>query len=157
MEPVPLTEVLAKAPEAFNMLHGCRLADESARFLIAECHQDFRKGFAGPLMIGQEADRKSGTGKWLSMLRFETVHASGKQGPIDDGKRFGHNSASGFTETIECCSSFQPVVHARALVEQATQQGKLTHLSQQTLETGGEDMPEADRWVPADPREGALM
>ena len=47
-------------------------------------------------------------------------------------------------------------MHARALVEQATQQGQLTHLAQQTLETGGEDMPEAHRWVPADPREGAL-
>ena len=156
MEPVPLTVVLAKAPEAFNMLHGCRPADESARFLIAECHKDLRKGFAGPLMTWQEADRKWGTGKWLPMPRFETVQASGKQRPIDDCKRFGHNSASGFTETIECCSAFQPVVHARALVEQATQQCKLTHLAQQTLETGGEDMPDAYRWVPADPREGAL-
>ena len=77
-------------------------------------------------MIGQEADRKWGTGKWLPMPRFEAVHASGKQRPIDDGKRFGHNSASGVTETIECCSAFQPVVHARALVEQTAQQGRLT-------------------------------
>ena len=156
MEPVPLTEVLAKGPEAFNKLHGCRPTDESALFLIAECNKDLSKGFAGPLMTSQEADKKWGPGKWLPMPRFETVQASGKQRPIDDGKRFGHNSASGFTETIECCSAFQPVVHARALVEQATLQGQLPGLSQQTLETGGEDMPEAYRWVPAHPKEGAL-
>ena len=51
---------------------------------------------------------------------------------------------------------FQPVVHARALVEQAAQQGQLSNLALHTLETGGEDMPEAYRWVPADPKEGAL-
>ena len=156
MEPVHLTEILATAPEAFRKLHACRPADESAHFLIAECHKDLGQGFAGPLMNGQEADRKWGTGKWLQMPRFETVQANGKQRPIDDGKRFGHNSASGFTETIGCCSAFQPVVHARALVEQAAQQGQLSILARHTLETGGEDMLEAYRWVPADPKEGAL-
>ena len=90
------------------------------------------------------------------MPRFETIQASGKHRPIDDGKRFGHNSASGFTETIECCSAFQPVVHARALAQQANLQGADASLFQQNLETGGEDMPEAYRWVPADPQEGAL-
>ena len=113
MEPVPLAELLAAAPEAFRKLHACRPADESAHFLISECHKDLRKGFAGPLLKEQEANGKWGTGKWLPMPRFEAVQANGEQRPIDDGKRFGHNSASGFTETIECCSAFQPVVHAR--------------------------------------------
>ena len=156
MEPVPLAEILATAPEAFRKLHACRPADESAHFLVAECYKDLRKGFAGPLLNGQGADRKWGTGKWLPMPRFEAVQANGKQGPIDDGKRLGRNSASGFTETIGCCTAFQPVVHARALVGQAAQQGQLSNLAQHTPETGGEDMPEAYRWVPADPKEGAL-
>ena len=90
------------------------------------------------------------------MPRFETVQARGKHRPIDDGKRFGHNSASGFTETVECCSAFQPVIHARALAQPAALQGAEAKQSQQELETGGKDMPEAYRWVPADPREGAL-
>ena len=79
-----------------------------------------------------------------------------KHRPIDDGRRFGHNSASGFTETIECCSAFQAVVHARALAQQALLQGAEAQLSRQTLETGGDDMPEAYRWVPAGPSEGSL-
>ena len=89
------------------------------------------------------------------MPRFETIEPSGKHRRIDDGSRFGHNSASGFRETIECCSAFQPVVHARAFAQQAILQGSESSLFLQNLETGGEDMPEANRWVPADPQEGA--
>ena len=82
------------------------------------------------------------------MPRFETIQASGKHHPIDGGKRFGHNSASGFTETIECYSAFQPVVHARALAQQAILHGCETSLSRQTLETGGEDMPAGYQLIP---------
>ena len=154
--PIPMQEILAGAPSAFAALSSCVPADEAAHFLLAESHKDLSKGFAGPLMTKAEADAKWGVGQWLPMPRFETIQASGKHRPIDDGKRFGHNAASGFTETIECCSAFQPVVHARALAQQAMLQGAAQRLSQQTLETGGEDMPEAYRWVPADPREGSL-
>ena len=96
-------------------------------------------------MTKDEADSKRGAGQWLPMPRFETTQASGKHRPIDDGKRFGHNSASGFTETIECCSAFQPVVHVRALAQQAILQDVDASSFQQNLETGGEDMPEAYR------------
>ena len=67
---------------------------------------------------------------------FEAVRASGNQRPIGECRRFGHNSASGFWETIEHCSAFWPVVHARALVQQATLQGVQAQLELQTLETG---------------------
>ena len=144
------------APAAFAALNRCVPTEEAAHFLIGECHKDHDKGFAGPLMTKDQADSKWGAGQWLPMPRFETIQASGKHRPIDDGKRFGHNSASGFEETIECCSAFQPAVHARALAQQAVLQGCDDLLSQQMLETGGEDMPEAYRWVPADPREGSL-
>ena len=143
--PVPMRELLADAPSAFAALDGCVPTDEAARFLLAESHKDLSKGFAGPLMTKAEADTKWGVGQWLPMPRFETIQASGKHRPIDDGRRFGHNSASGFTETIECCSAFQPVVHAHALTQQAMLQGAKEQLSRQTLETGGEDMPEAYR------------
>ena len=48
------------------------------------------------------------------------------------------------------------MVHARALAQQAVPHGCEALLFQQTLETSGEDMPEAYCWVPADPREGSL-
>ena len=156
IDAVPVDKLLTTAPAAFAALDRCVPTDEAAAFLLSECHKDLSKGFAGPLMTKEEADSRWGSGLWLPMPRFETIQASGKHRPIDDGKRFGHNSASGFSETIECCSAFQPVVHARALTQQAILQGAETRLSQHKLETGGEDMPEAYRWVPADPKEGAL-
>ena len=145
INPVPIKELPASVPAAFAALSSCVLTDEAARFLLAECHKDLSKGFAGPLMTKDEADSKWGAGQWLPMPRFETIQASGKHRPIDDGKRFGHNSASGFTETIECCSAFQPVVHVRALAQQAILQDVDASSFQQNLETGGEDMPEAYR------------
>ena len=154
--PVAVHELLASAPAAFAALYSCIPTDEAARFLSEESHKDLSKGFAGPLMTKHEADSKWGADRWLPMPRFETVQPSGKHRPIDDGKRFGHNSASGFTETFECCSAFQPVVHARALAQQAILQGAEAKLSRQELETGGEDMPGAYRWAAADPSEGAL-
>ena len=104
--PVPVRDLLAGAPSAFAALDGCIPTDEAARFLLAESHKDLSKGFAGPLVTKAEADAKWGMGQWLPMPRFETIQASGKHRPIDDGKRFGHNSAGGFTETVECCSVF---------------------------------------------------
>ena len=92
-----------------------RARDDSARFLKDECVKDYERGFAGPLLSRADMDRRYGEARWLPMPRFEVVQASGKRRPIDDGKRFGHNEASGFLETIERCSATQPATHLRAL------------------------------------------
>ena len=123
ISPAPIKDLLMTAPAAFAALNGCVPTNEAAHFLIGECHKDHDKGFAGPLMTKDQVDSKWGADQWLPVPRFETVQASGKHRPIDDGKRFGHNSASGFEDTIECCSAFQPAVHARALAQQAVLQG----------------------------------
>eukprot|EP00972_Heterocapsa_arctica_P100489 14817513-Heterocapsa_arctica.AAC.1 len=74
---------------------------------------------------------------------FEIVQASGKRRPMDNGARFGQNEASGFHETIECCTAVQPAVQPRALMTQAQKQGRLAEPQAEDIETGGEDMPEA--------------
>ena len=91
-----------------------------------------------------------GTADWVPLPRFEITQASGKKRPIDDGSKFGHNQAAGFVETIECCTAVQPALHVRLLH---------THMRDRIpraafcLETGGEDMPDAYRLVPANPSE----
>ena len=110
IEPVPIKDLLAAAPSAFAALNGCIPTEEAARFLLAECHKDLSKGFAGPLMTKEQADTRWGPGRWLPVPRFETIQASGKHRRIDDGKRFGHKSASGFTDnrmllSIPACSA----------------------------------------------------
>ena len=92
IDPVPIEDLLATAPAAFAALNGCVPTEDAAHFLIGECNKDLSKGFAGPLMTKDQADSRWGPGRWLRMPRFETIQASGKHRPIDDGKRFGHNS-----------------------------------------------------------------
>ena len=155
-EPMAEQELLARSSEAFAHLGRCVPEDDSARFLKDECVKDYERGFAGPLLSRADMDRRYGEARWLPMPRFEVVQASGKRRPIDDGKRFGHNEASGFLETIECCSATQPATHLRALYVAASQQGAADELQGHRAETGGEDMPDAYRWVPADPKEAHL-
>ena len=113
-------------------------------------------GASAAVKTKAEMDEKWGVGEWLPLPRFEIVQASGKKRPIDDGARLGHNAASGFEETIECCSALQPAVHAKLLFTEASLQGREPEMEQERLETGGEDLPDAYRWIPAAPTEGAL-
>ena len=159
IEPVPpisRAELLAGRAEAFQQLEARPESAEEAEFLLGECRKDLERGFAGPIMTMAEANNKFGEGGWLPLPRFEIVQANGKRRPIDDGARFNHNKASGFVETIECCSALQPAIHARLLIDAMKKfnGGAGPHAGQ--LETGGEDMPNAYRWVPALPSEGGF-
>jgi len=99
-------------------------------------------------------DALMGVGCWLPMPRFQHLQPNGKKRPIDDGKRNHHNMASGYTETLDCVSAMQPAVHVSALVRVAQRKGiSPTQLAQHSVETGGEDIPDAYRWVPSAPRE----
>ena len=47
----------------------------------------------------------------------------------------------------------QPAIHTRLLPQKARRQGSNAQLQKQSLETGGEDLPVAYRWVPSDPEQ----
>ena len=57
-DPVPVKDLLARTPAAFAALNSCIPTGEAARFLLAKCHKDLSKGFAGPLMTEDEANSK---------------------------------------------------------------------------------------------------
>ena len=82
IDPVPVNELLADVPTAFASLGSCTPTDEAARFLLAACHKDLSKGFAGSLMTEQEAGSKWGAGQWLPMPRFETVQPAASTVPL---------------------------------------------------------------------------
>ena len=48
----------------------------------------------------------------------------------------------------------QPVVHVSAMYEAIQREDPAEHLPE--VETGGEDLPEAYRWIPADPAEAHI-
>ena len=49
IDPVPIKDLLATAPSAFAALNGFVPTEDAACFLLAGCHKDLSKGFAGPL------------------------------------------------------------------------------------------------------------
>jgi hypothetical protein len=146
-------EFRRRAPEAPARFKNEPVRRADQEFLVAECRADESRGFAGPLMTEAGMDQQWGRGRWAPMPRFLHVQPNGKRRPIDDGARYSHNLAVGFEETIECCTAAHPAVHAQALVRAARAQNALESLRQHSLETGGEDVPNAYRWVPADPSE----
>ena len=137
---------------------------EEAAFLLQECVKDHNRGFGGPLRSKQELDREFGPGKWVPMPRFLHIQANGKWRPIDDGRRYSHNQATRYTETLDCVTAVQPGLHVRALCRAAQRKaGESAGSVQEAFEaiglggvgvrTGTEDMPDAYRYVPCHPEE----
>ena len=132
-------------------LAECKLqrADQDATFLWNACLDDASKGFGEQPVTEEELDSRFGPCGWCSNPRFCVTHASCKRRPIDDGKRSLVNAATSFSETLVLCTAFQLCISAQLLVEQASSRGIV--LSGQSLESGGEDLPDAYRHVPASP------
>ena len=97
---------------------------------------------------------KFGVGEWIPMPRFEHLQPSGKKRLIDDGFRYEHNDTTGYEQTMECCTVVQPRPHLRAVAKEARSEGvKRDEFRTLRFETGGEDMPDAYRWIPSMPCE----
>ena len=88
------------------------------------------------------------------MPRFLHIQPNGKWRPIDDGRRYAHNQATGYVESLDCVIALQPAVHLATLMKVLQRHG-YTHfqIGQLQAETGLEDIPHAYRWVPNAPNE----
>ena len=153
---VPMEMLLAGAEDTIDKFEAARRRPEHDEFLLAECVKDSRRGVAGPLCTRAEMDARWGSGRWLPMPRFQITQASGKLRPIGDGRRYEHNEACSYSETLDCPTALQPVVHlrafARAMADRWGEQWR-DQIPGATMETGTEDMPDAYRFVPAAPEE----
>ena len=75
---------------------------------------------------------------------------------IDDGAKFGHASGAGYSETIDLCTAVQHLQAreiAKALGNLGVPQPEAMELR---LESGSDDLPSANRWVPLRPEEQFL-
>ena len=116
-------------------------------------------------MTKDEVDRMFGKGNWLPMPRFMHVQPNGKRRPIDDGKKYMHNQATIYTETMDCVTAVQPAIHMKVLGSEVrkkvppnrrrTWKEAMKHLgvTDPRMESGTEDLPDAYRFVPGDPAE----
>ena len=76
------------------------------------------------MLTKEECDGMFGKGGWLPVIRFEHVQPGGKKRPIDDARRYGHNKAVEYTETLDCVSAFQPSLHVREMRRAVKQEAR---------------------------------
>ena len=134
-----------------SLAHRIPTVEESEAMLQA-CAKDELAGFAGPL-VTEEAMRRRFPAGWAPVERFnlQQFSAAGtvKNRPIDNAKRSGHNDTADAVEKLDLCSAVQPVLHVQALFA-ALQKRQVSNeeLAGLQVESGGEDLPDAYRYVP---------
>ena len=128
---------------------------EQSESLILACHKDEQAGFAGPL-LSEQAMNRIFPGGWAPVERFDLVQVTAageeKHRPIDNARRAGHNEAADAVEKLDLCAAHQPALHVQAL-SQALEEAEvpLLEISNLIVETGGEDLPDAYRYIPVSP------
>ena len=132
------------------MLSGGR--DDDADALFACAKEDALHNLGSQFFDKKDFDRSWGIGRWRAVPRL-APHQRGKLRPIDDARRGGHNDATTIREKIVLCNAAQPTLDTRALAEAAARCGLQQELAEHTLESGGEDMPNAFRTVPCAPED----
>ena len=105
---------MAGAEEVIATFIASKHKREEGEFLFPECLRDLERGTAGPLCTKDEMDKRRGAGRWLPLPRFQIVQASGKERPIDEGARNGHNEMVMYSETLYHPSPVQPAIQLRA-------------------------------------------
>ncbi|CAE7559557.1 unnamed protein product [Symbiodinium natans] len=110
--------------------------DEAAGF----CSPSFS---AGELLVGDQPARL--------IPRFCITQGTGKKRVIDDAAAGGQSAASEDHNKLDLCTALQPGVHARLLCSSLMRNGH--DPGEVRILTGGEDLPEAYRFTPMDPKE----
>ena len=80
--------------------------------------------------------------------RFCVEQASGKKRPIDDAQDGGQSDLTSDADKLELCSAFRPTQHLKAVEQAAELDGSSIVDVDDSFETGGEDLPDAYRFVP---------
>ena len=66
----------------------------------------------------------------------------------------GKNPLNAYCETLDCVTAIQPGINIKTFTTVALALGvPMAEVQAMVMETGGEDIPQAYRWVPGDPQE----
>jgi len=105
--------------------------------------------FGSKQYLKSELDQKWGAGRWIPLPTFDHVQASGKHRRIDNGLASGHNEATAYSEALESCNAFQPGFTAKLFYQEMVSAGVPRDVIRGVvIESRGEDMPDAYRWLP---------
>ena len=117
-------------------------------FLLNQSCLDADKGFCTyPLTWSELQSRVKGQ-PFRLIPRCVITQASGKQRVIDDAAKGGQSDTSRDSNKLVLCTALRPAQHAQALLSAMTVDGRLSAQAHDSLESGGEDWPDAYRHSP---------
>ena len=121
---------------------------KGAQFIWDKTLEDADKGWGERPVSAAALDKRSGRGEWAACPTFSIEQASGKRRRIADASKGRQNEHSHQDEKITLCAADQPAAAVKTLHEVAEDEG--VDLAQEgfTIETGGEDMPDAYKCMP---------
>ena len=154
--PISMDEVLGDW-QGHNaaILHALRpgIHDE---FTLTQSCADADKGFCSyPLSHSELLSELKGRAYRL-IPRCVITQSSGKQRVIDDAHRGGQSETSRDSNKLILCSPLRPAQHAQALVRNLSPESLQRAKQEDSLESGGEDWPDAYRHSPMSPDEAVL-
>ena len=121
---------------------------EHAQTILEATEADISKGFAEPMFTWGAFCSNYPAGTFRTIRRFPVLQSSGKVRPCDDGDGGGHTDLTCDDNKLSLCNALQPAVHIRALHQAAEELEVDITAWDESVETGGEDWPDAYRFTP---------
>ena len=117
-------------------------------FILQQSTKDFESGFCSPPLT-KEALLKQLKGRPYRLIpRCVITQSSGKQRIIDDADAGGQSETSRDSNKLVLCSALRPGQHAQAIVSRIPPEDLGAAKESDSLESGGEDWPDAYRHCP---------
>ena len=117
-------------------------------FLLSQSLADAEKGFCSEPMAWTELLRVMQGRAFRLIPRCVVEQANGKKRIIDNGDTGGQSERSVDFNKLVLCSALRPAQHVAAVASALGPQGWHARIQRDTLESGGEDWPEAYRHSP---------
>ena len=132
-------------PEAARIIQSLRPGEHDTAIVQAG-EEDQAKGFCGPPMTWAQLCQE--LPQFRLIRRFCIQQPSGKLRVIDDAADGGQSALSSDANKLDLCTSIQPGLHVQLLWQAASSSAHASELLQAGVWSGGEDLPNAYRYVP---------
>ncbi|CAE7685749.1 unnamed protein product, partial [Symbiodinium microadriaticum] len=122
-------------------------------FLLSQSTKDFESGFCTPPLSKESLLRHLKGRPYRLIPRCVITQSSGKQRIIDNADAGGQSESSRDSNKLVLCSALRPDQHAQAILSRVDPADWVQIRESDSLESGGEDWPDAYRHCPMAERE----
>ena len=117
-------------------------------FLLSQSTKDFESGFCTPPLSKESLLRRLKGRPYRLIPRCVITQSSGKQRIIDNADAGGQSESSRDSNKLVLCSALRPGQHAQAILSRVDPADWVQIRESDSLESGGEDWPDAYRHCP---------